>query len=206
MPPPVRSGQRRPAIAIGIIAVALVGLLAPLPPSLVEQWYSRGVYPPLQHGLTFALQPGAVRVARHGRVGGVWLCGRAMVVRLARSRRPARGPRGRRGATDRLHGGQLSAVPGAVGVQLPPHPAGAEARVRSGPGHAGRGADARDRSGADGERHLCRRARHGAGAGRVRPAVRDRPGPARGRAHARGPGCPSARCWVSISAGLRSTG
>jgi hypothetical protein len=34
------------------VALAAVAALAPLPPSTVERWYSQGVYPRLQQGLT----------------------------------------------------------------------------------------------------------------------------------------------------------
>ena len=37
-----------------LVALALVAAVAPLPPALVERWYSRGVYPPWQHALTSA--------------------------------------------------------------------------------------------------------------------------------------------------------
>jgi hypothetical protein len=40
----------RPAV----IACAALLALAPLPPALVERWYSTGAYPPLQHALTAA--------------------------------------------------------------------------------------------------------------------------------------------------------
>ncbi|MEO7276105.1 MAG: DUF3810 family protein, partial [Vicinamibacterales bacterium] len=83
MPPRAHS----PAIAIGVVAAALVGLVAPLPPALVEIWYSRGIYPSLQRTLTavsnlvpFAWLDLAALVAL-----GIWA---AMVVRMARSLRP----------------------------------------------------------------------------------------------------------------------
>ena len=79
---------RRAAWA-AVVALALLGALLPLPPELVERWYSRGVYPALQRALTtvsnlvpFALFDvlwvGAVaatavlvyRSRRHGWIGG----------------------------------------------------------------------------------------------------------------------------------------
>lgn len=35
-----------------VVGLALIAALAPVPASLVERWYSRGVYPPLQRALT----------------------------------------------------------------------------------------------------------------------------------------------------------
>jgi hypothetical protein len=43
--------SRRGVLLTGAAALAA---LAPFPPALVERWYSNGVYPPLQHGLTSA--------------------------------------------------------------------------------------------------------------------------------------------------------
>jgi hypothetical protein len=39
---------------IALVAAAVALALAPLPPALVERWYSRGVYPPLQSAMTGA--------------------------------------------------------------------------------------------------------------------------------------------------------
>jgi uncharacterized protein DUF3810 len=47
--------SRLPSVSIVAAAVALV--LAPLPPELVERWYSRGAYPHLQRALTGLSNP-----------------------------------------------------------------------------------------------------------------------------------------------------
>ena len=39
-------------ITWAVVAVALAAAIAPIPPGLVERWYSRGLYPPLQRVLT----------------------------------------------------------------------------------------------------------------------------------------------------------
>ena len=84
MPPPVPRRRAALAIGAGIVAAALIGLIAPLPSSAIETWYSRGLYPPLQRTVTgvsnlvpFALLDLAALVAL-----ALWA---AMVVRLARS-------------------------------------------------------------------------------------------------------------------------
>jgi hypothetical protein len=42
----------RRAIAIGLVAAAVILAIVPLPPSLVERWFSTGLYPRIQHVLT----------------------------------------------------------------------------------------------------------------------------------------------------------
>jgi hypothetical protein len=47
-------------VKAAIVAAALIAALVPMPPALVERWYSRGLYPPLQHAVTAAFSPVAV--------------------------------------------------------------------------------------------------------------------------------------------------
>src|SRR5689334_8414381 len=88
MPPRVRSISRRRATAAVVVAAALVALVAPLPSSTIEAWYSRGLYPPVQRALTamsnfapFALLDVAAVAAL-----AAWV---AVVVRILRTSRPA---------------------------------------------------------------------------------------------------------------------
>jgi Protein of unknown function (DUF3810) len=88
MPPRVRNLSRRTAIGAGIVAAAVAGLFAPLPAPLIEAWYSRGLYPPLQRSLTAVsnLVPFALLDVAGIAALALWV---AMVVRIARSMRAA---------------------------------------------------------------------------------------------------------------------
>jgi len=75
-------------MAAVIVLAALVALMAPLPSSTIEAWYSRGLYPPLQRALTamsnlapFALLDVAALAAL-----AAWV---AVVVGILRTNRPA---------------------------------------------------------------------------------------------------------------------
>ena len=46
--------MKRRRVAAALIALAIVAAVAPLPPGIVERWYSTGFYPVLQRGLTRA--------------------------------------------------------------------------------------------------------------------------------------------------------
>jgi hypothetical protein len=78
------------ALQLGVVAVAVAAAVAPIRPSLVERWYSVGVYPRIQQFVTplsnvfpFALFDLLVAVAV---VAVVWTIGRG-VVRARRARR-----------------------------------------------------------------------------------------------------------------------
>ena len=87
MPPRSHNPSRGRAIAAAIVVAAMVALLAPLPSSTVEAWYSRGLYPPLQRSLTAVsnLAPFALLDIAALAALALWA---AAVVRIARSRRP----------------------------------------------------------------------------------------------------------------------
>jgi len=41
-----------PALQVGLVVAAVLAAVAPMPAGVVERVYARGVYPPLQRGLT----------------------------------------------------------------------------------------------------------------------------------------------------------
>ena len=101
------------------------------------------------------LQPRAVRAAGRRRT-----CGVVLLVRPSSSRGVRARPAGRAGR-DRARGSSCS--PPSVylvflalwGLELPPHAAGTEARLRSGAGHARSGAHARRRGRPGRQRDVC---------------------------------------------------
>jgi hypothetical protein len=70
---------RRRAVWIGVFALAAGAAVAPIPAAFVERWYSRTLYPPLQHVLT-----GASNLAPFALFDVMWLsaiAGTAVVLR-----------------------------------------------------------------------------------------------------------------------------
>jgi hypothetical protein len=70
---------RRRAVWLGVFALAVGAAVAPIPTAFVERWYSRTLYPPLQHVLT-----GASNLAPFALFDVLWLsaiAGTAVVLR-----------------------------------------------------------------------------------------------------------------------------
>ena len=117
-----------------IVAAAVMAAVVPLPPALVERYYSTLLYPSIQRTLTglsnltnLALLDALIAAAL-----AVWvlLFLRDVMVRPGRT---ARRPLVRLRAADRDGGGLfLPAVPRHLGVELPSPAAGPEARARRG--------------------------------------------------------------------------
>ena len=129
-------GAGGPAECGGLVVLAAVSagaLLLPVPPTLVEGWYSNGVYPLIQRSDHGALEPPAVRAVRRGDHGGArpgWSGGPSTIVvpALAGGGR-WQGSRSASNGDDRC--GRLPLVPGGLGAELSARAAGRASPVRS---------------------------------------------------------------------------
>ena len=148
-----------------IVVAAVMAAVVPLPPALVERYYSTLLYPSIQRTLTGLsnLTNVALLDALIAAALAVWvlLFLRDVMVRPGRT---ARRPLVRLRVADRDGGGLfLPAVPRHLGVELPSPAAGPEARARRGIGLAAGRRGSRDDGGGRDEPALPDRGRSRAG-------------------------------------------